>query len=167
MERVNLSHKAVCDDGLEAPTVQTFTRSHLMEALPWETRHLGRGNHWHHVSVASAPVPDFFLSATVSPVCNMRLQKNAPSCHTMVGPLLVSMCVSSCQQLHTILVTVKDDTRLIEKIKTDLSGACWETSEKRYPKFWGGANARFVPSASDFKLIFIENKTKFEVAVGS
>ena len=160
MERINLSHKAVCGDGLEAPTAQTFTRLHLTEALRLETGDLGRGTHWHCISVASAPTHDFFLSAAVSPVCNMRLQKSAPGCHTMVGLLLVSACMSSCQQLHAILVTVKEDPRLMEKIKADLPGACWETSEKLYPKFWGGANARFVPSAFDFKLLFVKNKTK-------
>jgi hypothetical protein len=72
MERINSSYKEVYGDGPDAPTAKTFTRLHLTQELPWITLEMGKGNFLHTIEVASAPLRDFFLSAAVSAIYNMR-----------------------------------------------------------------------------------------------
>jgi hypothetical protein len=139
---------------------------YLTEDLPWEKEDGGDNNGLRSIRTASAPSRDLFLSAAVSAVCNLRQQVEGRFCHTTVGLLLVCLYMSSYKQLHQVMLTMKDDPELSNRIATDLPGAYWDTSENLYPRFWGGANARFVPSGFDFKELFVDNKTNFEVAVG-
>jgi hypothetical protein len=166
MERVNSSYKEIYGDGPEAPTAKTFTKVYLTEELSWGKEDVGEGHHLRCITAASAPSRDLFLSAAASAVYNLRQKKDGPSCHTMVGLLLVCMYMSSYQQFYTIMLSIKGDPMLLDRINTDLPSVYWDTSEKLFPKFWGGAKARFVPSGFDFKLLFVDDKTKFEVAVG-
>jgi hypothetical protein len=66
------------------------------------------------------------------------------------------------EQLHTVMLTIKEDPTLLERIKTDQPGACWDTSVDLFKKFWGGAPARFAPSGFDFKETFFDDKPKLE-----
>ena len=85
----------------------------------------------------------------------------------MVGMLLISMYMSTYQQLYAIGVVIRSDAHLLERIQSDLPRIYWETSERLFPgKFWGGSKPRFVPSGIDFKKLFVDNKTNFNVAVG-
>jgi hypothetical protein len=165
MSRINASHKEVYGDGPDAPTANTFAKLHLSDDLPWVTKDDVEGDSVSCILVASAPSRDLFLSTAASAVCNMRQLDEGPGCHTTVGLLLICLHMSSYQQLHTILRTIKDDPCLLERIETDLPRVHWDASEQLFPKFWGGAHARFVPSGFDFKLQFVENNTKFEAAV--
>ena len=165
MSRINASYKEVYGDGPDAPTANTFTKLYLSDDLPWVTKDDVEGDSVSYILVASAPSRDMFLSTAASAVYNMRQLDEGPGCHTTVGLLLICLYMSSYQQLHTILRTIKDDPCLLERIETDLPRVYWDTSEQLSPKFWGGAHARFVPSGFDFKLQFVDNNAKFEVAV--
>jgi hypothetical protein len=156
MERINLSYEEVYGTGRNEPTATAFTNLYLSDSLTW-----GDEN---RIVVASAPSRDFFLSAAASAICNLR-QAGGLGCHTLVGLLLIAIYMSSYEQLHTIMRTIKEDPKRLERIKTDLPGAYWDASVGIFEKFWGGAPARFAPSGFDFKETFVDNKPKFELAV--
>jgi hypothetical protein len=81
--------------------------------------------------------------------------------------LFIALYMSSYQHFNAILAAIKEDEGLLEMIRSDLPGTYWEVSERLFPsKFWSGKNPRFSPSGIDFKKLFVENKTNFEVAVG-
>jgi hypothetical protein len=130
----------------------------LTDDLPWGEKK--------EITLASAPLRDLFLSAAASAVYSLQeKEEKGLGCQTIVGLLLIAIYMSSHQQLHTILLTVKDDQTLLERIKTDLPGVCWETSTKLFTKFWGGSKGRFVPSGFDFKMTFADNMSRFELVV--
>jgi hypothetical protein len=85
----------------------------------------------------------------------------------LVGLLMIAIYMSSYQQLYAIVETVKGDPGLLIRIGSDLPRTYWEVSEQLFPgKFWGGRHARFSPSSLNFKKVFVDDTTKFEVVVG-
>jgi hypothetical protein len=148
----------VCGEGINEPTAATFTSLHLTDDLSWGEEK--------QITLASAPSRDFFLSAAASAVYSLQEKEEfCLDCGTIVGLLLIAIYMSSHRQLHIILLTVRDDAKLLERIKTDLPGVYCETSEKLFPKFWGGGEQRFCTSAFDFHHCFVEDHPRFKRAV--
>ncbi len=158
MERINSSYKEVYGEGINEPTAATFTSLCLTDDLPWGEEK--------QITLASAPSRDFFLSAAASAVYSLQEKEEfCLDCGTIVGLLLISIYMSSCRQLHIILLTIRDDAKLLERIKTDLPGVYCDASKRLFPKFWGGGDQRFCTSAFEFHDIFVEDYPRFERAV--
>jgi hypothetical protein len=168
MKRVDASHKEIHGDRTDnLPTAQTHDCLCLKDDLPWVDETDGEGNHMRCKRMASAPSRDYFLSTAVSAVCNLRLKQVDIGCDTMVGMVLIAMCMCSHQHLHAIGVAIKGDPGPVKRIQSDLPGTFYEISERLFPgKFWGGKHPGFSPSGFDFKKVFVENKIDFQIAVG-
>ena len=168
MERIDSSYKEIFGERVEdVPTAQTFTDLYLKDDLPWIEEADDRGNLMRYISAATAPSRDLFLSTATSAVYNLRQQDEDLGCTITVGFLFIALYMSSYQHFNAILAAIKEDEGLLEMIRSDLPGTYWEVSERLFPsKFWSGKNPRFSPSGIDFKKLFVENKTNFEVAVG-
>jgi hypothetical protein len=169
MERIDFSYKDIYGNISlgEIPTATTYTNLYLSDELPWISEELEDGSILKYIKAASAPSRDFFLSPVSSAVYKLRLEEPGLSCHTMVGLLFISIYMSSFQHFYAIVEMIRNDTKLKERIKSDLPGTYWEVSEQLFPdKFWGGKLPRFSSSALTFKKVFVDNQFNFEMGVG-
>jgi hypothetical protein len=166
MKRIAASCKEICGDRMDdLPTAQTHACLHLKDELPWVHEIDGQGNNNRLIRMASAPSRDFLLSAAASAICNLRLKEVDIGCDTMVGMILIAMCMCSCQHLHAIGVAIKGDPGLVKRIKSDLPGTHYEMSEERlFPgKFWGGKHPCFSPSGFDFERFSSRTRSTFRL----